>query len=159
MITEEETLQESSSQAFPQGGIEEQVEEQQPEPAPIRPLSQAKADLEKHLLGFKAFVAELESTEGRLARAEAEEQEILEGGGETSSEEEQLEKLSRTLALKKVLERKLERGHESGLASAAGPAGGGGQRGHTLSVARSGGFTGQARRETPGHLEKTGWRE
>jgi hypothetical protein len=63
-------------------------------------------------------VAELESTEGRLARAEAEEAEILEG--ETSSEEDQLEKLSRVLALKKVLERKFERGHETGLHNAAG---------------------------------------
>ena len=102
--------------------IEEQVEEQpQPEPpTPIRPLAQARADLEKQLSGFKAFVTELESTEGRLARAEAEEQEILENPSGSRDEEEQLEKLSRTLALKKVLERKLERGNSSGLASASG---------------------------------------
>src|SRR6516165_34502 len=82
--------------------IEEQVEEQpQPEPpTPIRPLAQARADLKKQLSGFKAFVTELESTEGRLARAEAEEQEILENPSGSRDEEEQLEKLSRTLALK-----------------------------------------------------------
>ena len=86
----------------------------------MRPLAQARADLEKHLAGFKAFVAELESTEGRLARAEAEEGEILDGSGAALSEEEQLERLSRTLALQKVLSRKLERGNSSGLASASG---------------------------------------
>lgn len=84
----------------------------------MRPLAQARADLEKHLAGFKAFVAELESTEGRLARAE--EGEILDGSGAALSEEEQLERLSRTLALQKVLSRKLERGNSSGLASASG---------------------------------------
>jgi hypothetical protein len=84
-------------------------------PAPIRPLALAKSDLEKQLALFKAFVTELERTRGRLARAELEEGEILEG--EASSEEEQLEKLSRTLALKKVLERKLERGDSIGYQS------------------------------------------
>src|SRR5262249_11360556 len=52
--------------------------------------------------------------------AEAEEQEILENPSDSHDEEEQLEKLSRTLALKRVLERKLERGSSSGLASASG---------------------------------------
>jgi hypothetical protein len=103
--------------------IQEQVEEQpQPEPpAPIRPLAQARADLEKQLSGFKAFVAELESTDQRLARIEAEEQEILDGGsgGSPLSEQEQLERLSKVLALKKVLERKLERGRENGSSAAA----------------------------------------
>jgi hypothetical protein len=113
-ITEDETLTQ------PEPEILEQVEEQPPPepepPTPVRPLAQARADLEKQLAGFKAFVPELESTEGRLARAEAEEGEILDGSGAALSEEEQLEKLSRMLALKKVLERKLERANSSGLA-------------------------------------------
>ena len=100
-------------------GASEQLEQPQPEPepeTPIRPLAQARADLEKHLAGYKALMAELQSTDQRLARAEAEEAEILEGSAGSLNEEEQLEKLSRTLALKKVLERKLERGNSSGLA-------------------------------------------
>ena len=120
-LPEEEFLTEEEPQtARPQ--IQEQVEEQEPQPvpeSPIRPLALARADLEKQLAGFKALVAELESTEGRLARAEVEEGEILDGSGLELTEEEQLEKLSRTLALKKVLERKLERGNSSGLAGAS----------------------------------------
>ena len=114
----------------------------------MRPLAQARADLEKHLAGFKAFVAELESTEGRLARAE--EGEILDGSGAALSEEEQLERLSRTLALPEgaLTQRawQFEWARER-----IGEVGECGPRGSALSMARSGRLTGQAGREAPGY--------
>jgi hypothetical protein len=122
-LPDTEILTPESAEGAPEDQMLVQGAEQpQPEPVPEtppKPLAQARADLEKALAGFKAFVAELESAEGRLGRAEADEAEILEGGA-ALSEEEQLERLSRTLALKKVLERKLERGNGIGLQSAAG---------------------------------------
>jgi hypothetical protein len=120
-ITEDETLTQPEEGAQIQEQVEEQPEPlREPEP-PIRPLAQARADLEKQLSVFKAFVAELESTDQRLARAEAEEGEILDGGSGSPplSEQEQLDRLSKILALKKVLERKLERGRENGSSAAA----------------------------------------
>jgi hypothetical protein len=124
-LPEEEFLEGEEPQTLPEEGaheqIQEQVEEQQPllsPETPIKPLAEAKARLEEQLKGFKAFTAELESTHKRLARTQEHENEILEGGA-TANEEEQLGKLSRVLALKKVLERKLERSQESGSRAAA----------------------------------------
>jgi hypothetical protein len=57
----------------------------------------------------------VESTEKRLAEADTEEEDVL--NGSTLSEEQQIERLSKTVARKRVLERKLEHGR-SGIESA-----------------------------------------
>ena len=118
----EETLVQPEEGAEAQEGIEAQLEQPQPEPeppTPVRPLAQHERTWRNTWRVSKPLWRSW-TTEGRLARAEAEEGEILDGSGAALSEEEQLERLSRTLALQKVLSRKLERGNSSGLASASG---------------------------------------
>jgi chromosome segregation ATPase len=57
---------------------------------------------------FKNRSGDLEFNEKRLAEAEKEEEDLLEASN--LSEEEQIEKLSKTVARKRVLERKIEHG-------------------------------------------------
>jgi len=100
-LIEEEA--EQAAQAAEQDN-EPQPEEQLP-PEPPKPLVEAKEELAGALKKFKTRSGELESNEKRLVAAEKEERDLLEA---SMDEEEQVEKLSKTVARQRVLERKIE---------------------------------------------------
>jgi hypothetical protein len=86
---------------------EPQVEEQQA-PEPPKSLGVAKQELSAALKNHRAQIAEVDQTEKRLADANQEEENLLDAS--ELSEEDQVERLSRAGARKRVLDRKLEHG-------------------------------------------------
>lgn len=107
-IDEETELQNEVTQTGQES--EPQAEEPQLPTEPPKPLSIAKEELTAALKKFKARSGELESNEKRLAEAEKEERDLLEA---SMDEGEQVEKLSKIVALQRVLERKVEHGCNS----------------------------------------------
>jgi hypothetical protein len=86
---------------------EPQPEEQLP-PEPPKPLAEAKEELATALKKFKARVGEVESSEKRLVEADKEEESLL--NASNLSEEEQIERLSKTVARKRSLSQVRDRG-------------------------------------------------
>jgi hypothetical protein len=89
-IDEETELQSEVAQE-----TEQAPEEQLPPPEPPKPLALAKEELGVALKKFKTRSGDLELNEKRLAEAEKEEEVLLEA---SMDEEEQIEKLSKTVA-------------------------------------------------------------
>jgi hypothetical protein len=103
-------MQEIDEETELQNEVAEETEAQpqeQPPPEPPKSLGIAKEELAAALKKFKSRGGDLESNEKRLAEAEKEERDLLEA---SMDEEEQVEKLSKIVALQRVLEKKVEHG-------------------------------------------------
>jgi hypothetical protein len=88
----------------------EQEPEEQPAPEPPKSLGASKEELAAALKNFTVRAGEVERLEQRVGESEHEEEDLL--NSSTLSEEQQVEKLSKAGARKRVLERKLEHGRK-----------------------------------------------